>query len=107
MKPSQCKMRGPTGTCAQLEWTQMVAGHVRSGFRSKTRCRVKRSYVARKRIVRAQRIALFGRRSRRSRRKEFFEARVTAKWIEHRIEPEQRRSERDIFSEWAWIRYRE
>ena len=30
-----------------------------------------------------------------------------AERIEHRIEPEQRRSERDVCSQWACIRYRE
>src|SRR4029453_16099830 len=38
---------------------------------------------------------------------EFLEARIIPKRIEHRIEPEQRRSQRHVCSEWAFIRCRE
>ena len=38
---------------------------------------------------------------------EFLEARITPERIEHRIESEQRRSERDVFLESARARYRE
>src|SRR5262245_16308509 len=38
---------------------------------------------------------------------EFLEARITPQWIEHWIEPEQRRSERDVFLECACARYLE
>jgi hypothetical protein len=41
------------------------------------------------------RIALFVRRFRRT-RCELLEARIIPEWIEHRIEPEQRRSERQV-----------
>jgi len=38
---------------------------------------------------------------------EFLEARIIAERIEHRIEPEQRRSERDVRSQCALVRDRE
>jgi hypothetical protein len=38
---------------------------------------------------------------------EFLKTRITAERIEHRIEPEQRRSERYVFRYWARVRYRE
>src|SRR6266849_5215100 len=38
---------------------------------------------------------------------EFFEARIIPKRIEHRIEPEQRGSKRQAYSQWARVRYRE
>jgi hypothetical protein len=52
-------------------------------------------------------IALFVRRFRRRRGDEFLETRVVPKRVEHRIEPEQRRSKRQVRSQWAFIRYRE
>ena len=38
---------------------------------------------------------------------EFLEARIVPQRIEHRIEPEQRRSERHVCSQCAIVRYRE
>jgi hypothetical protein len=44
---------------------------------------------------------------RRGRSDEFLEARIFSERIEHRIEPEQRGSERHVFSQRAIVRYRE
>jgi hypothetical protein len=49
--------------------------------------------------LQVDRVGLFVRRLRRFRPGEFLEARIIAKRIEHRIEPEQRRSERRKLSE--------
>jgi hypothetical protein len=54
-----------------------------------------------------RRAALFVPRFRRGRGGEFLEARVIPERIEHRIEPEQRRSERHVFVQCARARYRE
>ena len=51
------------------------------------------------------RVALFVRCLRHGRLGEFLEARIVPKWIEHWIEPEQRRSERYIFGERAVARH--
>ena len=58
-------------------------------------------------IGRAQAVALFVCRFRCGRGDEFLETRITPKRIEHRIEPEQRGSQRYVFRQWARIRYRE
>jgi hypothetical protein len=57
-------------------------------------------------IADAGRVALFVRRFRRGRGDEFLEPRILPERIEHRIEPEQRRSERPG-SQCARARYRE
>jgi hypothetical protein len=58
-------------------------------------------------ITGAHRVALFVRHFRRGRGNEFFKARIISKRIEHRIEPEQRRSERHAFCHCTSARYRE
>jgi hypothetical protein len=47
------------------------------------------------------------RKDRRGRGAEFLEARIIPQRIEHRIEPEQCGSERDVFNQRGKVRYRE
>ena len=56
--------------------------------------------------IAAVRIALFVRRFRCT-RSEFLEARIIPERIKHRIEPEERSSERHVLSQRAIVRYRE
>ena len=58
-------------------------------------------------ITGAQRVALFARRFGHEQSDESFEAWIISEWIEHWIEPEQRRSERHVLSQCAIVRYRE
>ena len=53
------------------------------------------------------RLALFILRVRCSRGDEFLEARIIPKRIEHRVEPEQRGSQRHVLSQRATVGYRE
>src|ERR1700736_7002565 len=55
----------------------------------------------------AHRVALFVRRFRRERGDEFLEAWITPQRIEHRIDPEQRRSKRPQKNSATSVRYRE
>src|SRR4030095_2246856 len=57
----------------------------------------------REELTGVRRAALFVRSFRRGRGDEFLETRIIPKRIEHRIEPEQRRSERHVLSERAIV----
>ena|SRR5438876_167931 len=91
------RVRARRGT-SPSDWRTGLAGSTRKSFRRQSPpTLVQPQFTLTARLIRILRRV----------RCEFLEPRIIPKRIEHRIEPEQRGSERRVHSQCAFIRYRE